>query len=259
VNWSIFNGKNGQTPTAKQEPMPDDLAGDAFKVMMRICESPAETIEQRCEKLEMDRAREFRARAELDERGFIGQVKQTLGGKVKFFGPLEKGIAWAKKRNIHIKKFKSGIVHEYILSQVEKRIGSLGPSWRMQRNSSIARNQALQPDLLVMAPDGRRIIVEVTCSNLDYDAQNIIMESQISGVDQLIAVTPDARTKRSLEKALEKQLFQAPESSQRRPIIVLEAVQCLADEFNWAEVVQPEQEDSESRNGSNSNQKGTKS
>jgi hypothetical protein len=110
-----------------------------------------------------------------------------------------------------------------------------------------------------MAPDGRRIIVEVTCSNLDYDAQNIITESQIEAVDQLIAVTPDARTKKSLEKALEKQLFQAPESSQRRPIIVLEAVQCLADDFDWAEVVQPKQENSESQNGSNPNRKGKES
>jgi hypothetical protein len=173
VQWSIFDDKTGHTSAARQEPMPDDLAGDAFKVMLRICESPAETIDQRCEKLEMDRAREFRARAELDERGFIGQVRQTLGGKVKFFDPLEKGIAWAKKHNIHIKKFKSGIVHEYILSQVEKRIGLLGSAWRLQRNSSIARGQGLQPDLLTMGPDGKRIIVEVACTNLDYDAQNI--------------------------------------------------------------------------------------
>jgi hypothetical protein len=86
-----------------------------------------------------------------------------------------------------------------------------------------------------------------------------LIESQIPGVDQLIAVTPDARTKQSLEKALEKKLFQAPESSQRRPIIVLEAVQCLADDFDWAEVVQPKPEDSESQDDSNPNQKGAKS
>ncbi len=37
------------------------------------------------------------------------QVKKTIGGKIKFFQLTDKGIAWAEKRNIRIKKFKSGI------------------------------------------------------------------------------------------------------------------------------------------------------
>ena len=114
---------DGREPTAPAAKVlaPDDLAGDALLVMVRICEAPAEPIEQRCEVLRIDRAKEFRARAELDTRGLIKQVKQTIGGKVKFFQPTDKGTAWAKKRKIHIKKFKSGIVHEYLLCQVSGR------------------------------------------------------------------------------------------------------------------------------------------
>jgi len=66
-------------------------AGDALLVMVRICEAPAEPIEQRCEALRMDRAREFRARAELDTRGLIKQVKQTIGGKGQILPAYRQG------------------------------------------------------------------------------------------------------------------------------------------------------------------------
>ena len=80
------------------------------------------------------------------------------------------------------------IVHEYLLCQVEKCIGFVGPKWRLQRNSSVARDQGLQPDLMVMGPDSERIIVEICCSNLSYDAQNILIEAKVPGVDQFAVV-----------------------------------------------------------------------
>jgi len=235
--WSERESNRRETtgPAAKMLA-PDDLAGDALLVMVRICEAPAEPIEQRCEVLRMDRAREFRARAELDARGLIKQVKQTIGGKVKFFQPTDKGAAWTEKRNIRIKKFKSGIVHEYLLCQVEKRIGLIGPKWRLQRNSSVGRDQGLQPDLLVMEPDGRRIIVEVCCSNLKYDAENILIEARISGIDLVTAVTPDGRTRKALDEVLKKNLEYSSKVCQES-IRLLDAGRCLAEEFDWAGVL----------------------
>ena len=237
IQWSERESNRRETtaPAAKMLA-PDELAGDALLVMVRICEAPAEPIEQRCEVLRMDRAREFRARAELDTRGLIKQVKQTIGGKVKFFQLTDKGVAWAEKRNIRIKKFKSGIVHEYLLCQVEKRIGLIGPKWRLQRNSSIARDQGLQPDLLVMEPDGRRIIVEMCCSNLKYDAENILIEARIPGIDLVTAVTPDSRTRKALDEALKKNLEYSSKVCQES-IRLLDAGRCLADDFDWACVV----------------------
>ena len=198
-----------------------------------ICEEPAESIEQRCRELDMDRARDFRARGELDGRGLIKQTEQTIAGKIKFFEPSDKGIAWAERRNIRVKKFKSGIVHEYLLCQVEKRIGLIGPQWRLQRNSSIARDQGLQPDLLVMEPQGQRFIVEVCCSNLDYDAGNILIEAEIPEVDLVVAVTIDKQTKNRLEKALKK-IFGDPGEDRQGTIKILDAGLCLADHFDWA-------------------------
>ena len=186
--------------------------------------------------LRMERSREFRARGELDGRGLIRQIEQTIGGKVKFFHPTDKGTEWARKRNIRIKKFKSGIVHEYLLCQMGRRIGRIGTKWRLQSNSSIGRDQGLQPDLLVMEPGGRRFIIEVCCSNFDYDAKNILAEADIPGVDGVIAITPDKRTRRSLDKALQKSAGNSGKNLQKS-ILLFDAGECLAEEFDWASVL----------------------
>jgi hypothetical protein len=234
TQWSEHEDSSKKTIAAGAKMLaPDDLAGDALLVMRRICETPAESIEQRCRVLRMDRAAEFRARAELDARGLISKVEQTISGRIRFFQPTDKGTAWAEKRNFRIKRFKSGIVHEYILCQVEKHIGQVSSKWRLQRNSSIARDQGLQPDLLVMGPNGERIIVEVCCSNLDYDANNILTEAEIPEIDKVIAITPDKRTKHALEEAL-KRNFEDSSEDWQRSVALLDAGQCLADEFDWA-------------------------
>jgi len=231
--WS-YHKDNGQIAQSKTKMFaPDDLAGDALLVMMRICREPADTIEQRCEALQMDRAREFRARAELDARGLISEIEQTISGKIKFFNPTDKGIEWAQKRDIHIKKFKSGIVHEYLLCQIEKNIGTTDSKLRLQRNSSIAHDYGLQPDLLVKKPEGGRIIVEICCNNLDYDAKNILTEAEVPGVDHVIAITPDKRTKKLLLQALRKNAEGSTRISQKL-VKVLDASECLADKFDWS-------------------------
>jgi hypothetical protein len=127
-------------------------------------------------------------------------------------------------------------VHEYLLCQVERQIGLIGSKWRLQRNSSIAREQGLQPDLLVLEPDGERIIIEVCCSNFEYDAKNILAEMEIPVVDQIVTVTPDKRTKRLLEQAIEKNSRGSGRSTQES-IKLLDASQCLAVKFDWASVL----------------------
>jgi hypothetical protein len=66
----------------------------------------------------MDQARKFRARDELDGRGLIAQAGQTIGGRIKFFRPTDKGIARAQRDGLGVKSFQSGIVHEYLLCQI---------------------------------------------------------------------------------------------------------------------------------------------
>jgi hypothetical protein len=197
--WSQRDGSvtQGKTvPSSRQAGSEDELVGDARSVMVDICSEPGRTIEERCGVMRMDRAREFRAREALVARGIIEHAGLSIGGRVKLFQPSAKGVEWAARQGIKVKTYKSGSVHEYILHQVEKAVGSLGPQWRMQRNSDIARAQGLQPDLLILAPEGRRIVLEVCCNNMEYEAGNLRTESCLSWVDALIAVTPDRTTLR---------------------------------------------------------------
>ncbi len=84
-----------------------------------------------------------------------------------------------------------------------------------------------------MGPDGERVIVEVCCHNLDYDAENILIEAGIPELDKLVAITPDKRTQRSLEQTLDKK--RASFSSAPVPAVrVLDAAECLAKQFDWA-------------------------
>jgi len=132
-----------------------------------------------------------------------------------------------------VKKFKSGIVHEYLFCEVGKAIGRLGSRWRLRRNTSIARDQGLQPDMLVLAPDGERFVVEVCCSSVGYDAENVIAEAAIAGVDKLIVVTPDKGTRDAVKKALQKHAaFEG--ARQRAPIEVFDSGECLRKDFDWA-------------------------
>ena len=228
---------HGKTiPSPGQAVSEDELVGDTRSVMVDICSEPGRTIEERCAVLKMDRAREFRARAALDARGTIEEVDQSLGGRVKLFHASPKGVEWAARRGIKVKTYKSGLVHEYILHQVEKAVGKLGPKWRMQRNSSIGKDKGLQPDLLILAPDDRRVIVEVCCNNMDYEAGNLAAEAVLPGVDGVLAVTPDGATRRALEQALAK--GQQPDKSGTKiPITLLDAGRCFGEEFGWLDVL----------------------
>ncbi len=222
----------GGPSTNAEQPSPDELIGDARAVMLDICGEPSRTIDERCTVLKMDRAREFRARAALDARGLIEQAAQSPGGRVKLYQPTDKGVQWAARQGVRVKTSKSGLVHEYILHHAQRGIGRLGPKWRMQRNCDLGRDQGLQPDLLVLAPEGRRIILEVCCNNMDYEARNLLAEARLPGVDAVVAVTPDGVARRSLAGALTKALQNDRAAAGPRPM-TLDAGQCLAERFDW--------------------------
>ena len=86
---------------------------------------------------------------------------------------------------------------------------------------------------MVMGPDSERIIVEICCSNLSYDAQNILIEAKVPGVDQVIAVTPDKQTKHDLQKVLEK-CSKSLDQTQSLSVSLLDASECLGSRFDWA-------------------------
>ena len=187
--------------------------------------------------MEMDRGQELQARKRLTAKGLVAQL-DTMVGKWQLFQVTTKGQDWARQHGVKMSQriFKSGPVHEFILERVERAIGALNPRFRFQRNSDIARESGLQPDSVLLLPDQRRILIEVCCNNLAYDARNLVKERQVAGVDGIIAVTSNQRTKDALQRALEKCHPENP-NAPLAALAVLDAGQCLAQHFDWREVL----------------------
>lgn len=219
---------------AVHEP-PEDLpiTGDALKLFMRLAEHSDETTSERCDALGMDRAQEVRARKVLDAKGFAAALEQTLGKQTKFYHLTDKGVAWARQRNIKVKEYKSGPLHEYLLNQVEKAIGTVSPKFSFQRNSPIAREHGLEPDSVLHLPGGQRVIIEVCCSNPDYDAMNITREMGVDGVDLVIAVAANRRLMRILKAAVDRYCNEDSAAAAPKPLVLLDAGECLNKDFDW--------------------------
>jgi len=213
---------------------PEAVKGDALKVFIRIAER-AETIEERCEATRMERAREVRARRVLEAKGYIAEEEITLGNKKKIHKITSKGAVAASKMGIKVKRYKSGAIHEYLLNQVEKRIGSLNTKFSFQRNSTIAREYGIQPDSVLNMTSGYRAIIEIICTNVDREAGILNKERAVCGVDTVIAVAANKKVREALERALEDNVFQGRGDTEPARLVVLDA-ECLARNFDWESV-----------------------
>ncbi|MHA2314902.1 MAG: hypothetical protein ACXACF_06395 [Candidatus Hermodarchaeia archaeon] len=217
---------------------PDAMTGDVLRVFTRLAEK-VETIEERSQSLKIDRACEVRARKVLEAKGFINEEKVTLG-KLRFYEISTKGKQWIerqKQKGLHIRlrHLKSGTAHEYLLEQAEKNIGSLNTQFKFQRNSEIAREHDIQPDLVLIQPLGYRTIIEVICYNIDREAKILVKERGIAGVDMVIAIVPNQLTKKTLQRAMDR--CQTRESDAHlASLVILDAGACLSPRFDWITV-----------------------
>lgn len=226
VNWSEDSGEMSRA--TNQEV----IQGDSLKVFIRIAEV-AETIEDRCQALQMDRAREVRARRILEAKGYTAEDEITLGNKMKIYRVTPKGAVLAKKMGIKVKRFKSGTAHEYLLNQVEKKIGLLSTQYKFQRNSEIAREHGIQPDSVLNLTHGYRVIIEIVCTNVNYEAEILNKERAIPGVDKIIAVAANKKVKKALERALENNLYEERGDNKPARLVVLDGGECLGERFDW--------------------------
>jgi len=230
VTWSEYSGEMSESTS------PEPTAGDTLKVFIRVAEA-VETIKERCEALRMDRGCEGRARRALEAKGYIAEEDTTLGSRKKIYKVTPKGQAWAEEKGVKVKRYRSGAFHEYLLTQTEKRIGSLNTRFKFQRNSDIGREHDIQPDSVLIQPLGIRTIIEICCTNLGYEAETLTRETSIQGVDMVIAVTPNQKTKKALQSALDEWQLGKSGDDRRAPIVVLDAGECLfSKKFDWISV-----------------------
>jgi hypothetical protein len=225
---------------AVHEPSKEfSISGDAFEVLKRLAEHSDELIPERCDALGMDRAREVRGRKLLEAKGFVAALKQTLGKQIKFYYLTDKGIAWTRSRNIKVKEYKekSGPLHAYILTRLERAVGALNPKYSFQRNSPIAREHGIEPDSVLHLPGGKRVIIEVCCNNPDYDAKNIAREMRVDGVDLVIAVAANQRIMKTLKAAVDHYFAEGGAAAAPKPLVLVDAGEVLKKDFDWGNIL----------------------
>ena len=224
---------------AIHEPSEDlSITGDVLKLFIHMAANCAQLISKRRDDVSMESAQEIRARNVLKAKGFIVEVEQTLGNRLKFHELTQKGVEWASRHQIKVKQYKSGPLHEFLLNQIEKMACALSSKFAIQRNSPIAREHGLEPDSVLLMPEGRRIIIEICCNNMNYEARNLRREQQIEGVDKVIAITPNQKTKKALEQAVERCQVPDQAAARLKPLIVIDAGECLKKNFNWMTVLE---------------------
>jgi hypothetical protein len=152
-----------------------------------------------------------------------------------FFGVAAQDAA-GNISDITVKQYKSGPIHEYILNQVERRIGALSPKFVFQRHSEIAREHRIEPDSVLNFPGGQRVIIEICCTDIAYKAANLVRERSIDGVDMVLAITANARLKEALSRAVERCAADGAAAGEPRPLVLLDAGECLDKRFDWVAV-----------------------
>jgi hypothetical protein len=229
---------NEDTGLESKPVEPNTMTGDVLRVFIRIAEK-VETIDERSRSLKIDRATDVRSRKVLEAKAFIYEDKISLA-RLKFYEISVKGRQWIeqqKQKGLHIKikHYKSGPAHEYLLEQAQKSIGALNSQFKFQRNSEIAREHDIQPDLVLIQPLGYRTIIEVICYNIDREARILTRERGIAGVDMVIAIVPDQHMKKALQRAVDR--CQTRENNaDLASLVILDAGKCLSPEFDWVSV-----------------------
>ncbi|MHC4534761.1 MAG: ATP-binding protein [Planctomycetota bacterium] len=226
VYWYEDSGLEGSVK------LPEIITGGTLKVFVRIAEV-AETIAERCDGLKMDRGSEVLARKVLKAKGYIVQEEIIVGNKTRFYKLTPKGAEWAKAQGITVRHFESGLVHEYLLEQIEKRIGVLNRRYKFQRNSDIGQEHVIHPDLVLIQSRDYQIIIEIICCNVDHEAKTLVKEGGIDGVKVVIAVVPNQHVKKALQCALERCQIGGSDSDESEKLVVLDAGKCLSPKFDW--------------------------
>ncbi len=219
-------------------PESEELSGDAVKLMISICGHSEFTIKQHCRQLKMDRNREFRARNELLDMCLIEEAAHGMSGEVFHVPTEKKGADWARRHRVSLKRYKSGPAHESILRRLEAALGKALPGCRFRHANTLLQQYDKEPDLTAILNE-QLLVIEVCCSNLEYDTVNLLDEAEIAIVHRVIAVTPTVELRKELAKMVDEAGERRDEPAVKDKIAVLAACTCTKAGFNWDAVLNP--------------------
>ncbi len=222
--------------TEQKRPKQDaELSGDPREVLEGICDGP-EAIAGRCERLSMDRAREYRARQVLLKLGLI-ELGDRVGAKLQLYVPTAKGKAWAKSHGVEVHSYKSGVGHEFILRRVRQALGTA-----LRRATFVSAGESIglpgvQPDAVARLKGGRdgadRVVaIQVCVSSKPADeAEKALQLAAFEPVDVVVLVGKNKFTAAALERAVTRACAEAD-----RPagLVVLDFETCTEPDFDWA-------------------------
>ena len=217
----------------QREQDPNRLSKNAYRVFTAVAAGP-KTIEHLCRNLNLNRAEEGAARGECMRKGYMAEAGTVAHG-VKLFDLTPKGEHFADEHNIPRRKYKSGVVHEFLLEGVKEGLGAACPGLRWLRAAGVTG--LVQPDAYGLFTGGEAICVQINCKNrLDYEVDRLMALCSLEHVQIVLLVAPTMKQVVSLSLLIDKKWKQDVPAKYR----LLSATECLADGFDWTTVLQRE-------------------
>jgi hypothetical protein len=188
------------------------IRGDMHKVLARICEHPAETIEERCEALgSMERAKEFRARQQLERLGMI-EPGDKVGSKLRLYVPTAKGKEWAASLGLKVPQYKSDVDHEFMAVHIREALERSFEGIEFFDAGKGLGIAGLQPDLLARMrghgmDSGWRMAVQISSTNKSaYEADRAIELAEIGQIDLVVVVAGNKGSRKAIERRLRESM-----------------------------------------------------
>jgi hypothetical protein len=236
------------------------IRGDMHGVLARMCEFPWELIDERCEALGLERAREYRARENLLKIGMIA-LGDRVGSKWQLYVPTDKGREWARAMGIKVPSFKSGVGHERMVRTLRQRLEGAFPGIEFFPPGKSLGISGVQPDLLAgmgrpEGDSGFRMAIQIGSQNkADYEARKAVELSRIPQVDLVIIVARNKSHRRDIERKLRELLDEGGSAGEaagegvqkgsdseksethlqkpRERIVTLDFETCISPDCNW--------------------------
>jgi hypothetical protein len=158
-----------------------------------------DTAGSRAFRLSLSKPDESLARKELFTHGLIEEFPERIGKGKRFFTLTAKGEELAKAHGFKIHTYKSGPVHEFIITSITAKVCST-PGWSVLREG-ITFND-VQLDALLCGPCGWRAGIQVNHnSNISPEAANL---AKLTGaaLDRILAVCTSKQKTARLIKIL---------------------------------------------------------
>ena len=180
------------------------IRGDMHKVLADICEHPDSEIGERCNRIDMERSREGRARKKLE---IIGEIKlgDKVGSKWVLYVATDKGRRWAESLGIEVPRFKSGVGHEYMLRRVKDSLGGFfGEDIEFFAAGESLGICGVQPDLLAGmcrsdVESGWRMAIQISRTNkARYEVDRATDLCRIAQIDLVVIVAKNKGHRRDI-------------------------------------------------------------